>query len=146
MKTPGNERGNFLLDLFWNLIIVGLTVAACYVAYIRGYLDPYLKRSEQTVVAAATPPPATPTPTPAPGTPTPTPEPTPAPVATPTPEPPINLSTLNRRFWPRQVQLIKQEEFAIILNGRTVGSATVPSGSYLTLVSIQGNALEVKKG
>lgn len=145
MKTPSTERGNFLVDLFWNLVIVGLTVAACYVAYVRGWLDPYLKRPLPTaaIVASATPAPAPVEVPVAVQTPTPAPASTPIAEPTATPEPAIDLRTVNRQFWPQQVKLLKAEEFAVIFNGRAVGSASVPAGTLLKLVSIQGNALEV---
>jgi hypothetical protein len=87
----------------------------------------------------------TPTPTPEPtpeATPEPTPEPTPeaTPIAevSPTPEVPLDFATVaaSPTLWPKQVALLKQTTFPLVLGGRVVGQAQVAAGTVLQLVRV----------
>jgi len=140
-----------LIDLFWNLVIVALTVVACYLCYMRGYFDRYLSRRPEPIVLAA---PSAPTvksdasragsvsaqPVSPEAAPTATPE------ATPTPEAPIDLATIDPHNLPLQVKLCRPTAFPIMVNGQRVGSTTSPAGMMFRLVGVQGDRVEVRVG
>jgi|GEM_PF-3003021 len=63
-----------------------------------------------------------------------------------TPPPPLTLGTLERRFWPRQVKLLKNTEFPIIFNGKVAGKASFPPGTVVALTSVEGEMITVKNG
>jgi len=84
-----------------------------------------------------------------------TPQPTPEPAVSSSPTPAettaapsapetVDLATLERRFWPRQVKLSKAVEFAIVINGQAAGKASVPAGMMVKLLEIQGAQLSVE--
>ena len=172
MKQAQKQVGRILVELLWNLVTMVLTVAICYLLYMRGSFDRFLKKAGAPPNAAltATPIPAPvsaansekqplvsasaqlafaqPTPMEAP-TPASTPEPTPTPApsnAEPTPEPPLDLGTVDRRSLPLQVKLRQPVEFPIIANGQQVGTTSSPMGMTVRLIGVQGNQLEVQCG
>jgi hypothetical protein len=55
----------------------------------------------------------------------------------------VDLSTLDRRYWPRLVKLSKGVDFAIVINGQTAGKASAPAGVLVRLVEIRGAQLVV---
>jgi len=89
--------------------------------------------------------PATPVPEVAPPKPiivlaTPPPQPTP-------PRPPVadrKALALNPTQWPRQVSLTQPQTFPALLNGKVIGSITVPAGTVVKLLAVQENALIVE--
>jgi len=65
-------------------------------------------------------------------------------VATPSAQPEaVDLSALDRRYWPRLVKLSKGVDFAIVINGQTAGKAAAPAGVLVRLVEIRGAQLVV---
>lgn len=148
-----------VIDLFWNIVIVALTVVACYLGYTRGYFDRFLARPPEPAVATA-PVPASNAPTGAVAPPAnanastvpaaqavlPTPTATATPEVAPTPEPPINLATLDARSLPVQVKLCRATVLPIVANGKQIGSTTSPAGMMLRLVGVRDGQLEVQVG
>jgi hypothetical protein len=65
------------------------------------------------------------------------------PVATPTPEKPVDISMLDRRFWPRTVTLKKAMNFYITNKGQLVGQIAAPAGAVVKLVEISGIQLKL---
>ncbi|MEI6352086.1 MAG: hypothetical protein WCP06_13390 [Verrucomicrobiota bacterium] len=154
---------------FENILLLVLVVVLSFMLHNRGYLpalDPLLGSAQagrhiakqsvtptpapvSVVEATATPEPtpeATPKPTPVSEA-TPAPEATPVALATPisTPEPPIALNELSHRYLPQQVSLTRPTEFAIVANGKQIGSAIAPTGMQLKLIAVHGDQLEVQK-
>ncbi len=88
--------------------------------------------------APAPPPTPTPTPTPTPE-PSPSPTPTPPPVAeaTPTHVDPLSWILEHKNYWPKEVTLLEATKFPVVFNGKVAGSAVVPAGSKLGVISIE---------
>lgn len=66
-------------------------------------------------------------------------------VATPTPRPTeIDLGTLDRRLWPRQIKLNKATQFSIVgPNNKLVGQVDAPAGVLVKLMEVRGAKLVV---
>jgi len=80
-------------------------------------------KTEPAAVTEATPPPAVSTPPPAPK--------------------PFDIADLagNRGAWPKMLRLKQAVDFPAVFNARVVGSVSVPAGSVVRLVEIQGDQL-----
>lgn len=78
-------------------------------------------------------------------TPTPSPTPEAAPEATPEPTP-IEISKVERAYWPKRVRLLRTVTFPVILNGRQAGSMKAPSGMEVTLLEIRGTQVVLQNG
>jgi len=57
---------------------------------------------------------------------------------TPVPETPLDFATIasTPALWPKQVALVKQTTFPLMLNGKVVGQAQVPVGTVLPLLRV----------
>lgn len=80
----------------------------------------------------------------------PVPEATPLPEATPvapvTPDPgpdPIAWLLERKNRWPREVKLLQPQDFPVVMNGKTVGSAVVPAGTSVGVASIEPESVGV---
>jgi hypothetical protein len=167
MKKFTSQSGKLLADLFWNLVLLALAGGFIYVAYTRGYLDPYLKKMPPNSVVldlqsgsnASRPAALQRTNTPPTGPVSPSanalgmapfstaPDQVQAgDLGTLPAEQPIALSTLDRRFVPGQVTLLKPTEIPILFNGKPAGKISTPAGTVLNLASIQGDQVEVQEG
>lgn len=60
------------------------------------------------------------------------------------PEAPVDLSSLERRFWPKQVKLTKAVQFVIASNGKEIGRVAAPIGMPVKVLDIRGSQLEVE--
>ena len=70
-----------------------------------------------------------------------------APRATPTPEPPIALASVNPRFLPKQVILLKPVDFVILADGKQIGSVHAAAGVWVDLVDVASDGeIEVQMG
>ena len=85
----------------------------------------------------ATPPPAS---TPAPEAKPEPPPPAPAPAAQPDP---VAWLVGRKDQWPREVALLREAEFPVVLNGRVTGSAKVPAGTMVELVELSAENVGV---
>ncbi len=114
---------------FWDLLIIVLIGVLAYFLYIRGHLDKYLPEEYASATAAAAREAAN-----APS------EPTNAEVQ------PINLGTLERRYWPRQIQLRRSLEFPVMTGGQQTGSMTAPAGAIFDVAEIRAKEVVIKNG
>ena len=55
----------------------------------------------------------------------------------------VDLSSLDRRYWPRLIKLNKDMEFSIVNNGKLVGQVAAPAGVMVKLLEIRGNQVVV---
>jgi hypothetical protein len=85
---------------------------------------------------------ATPNPTPTP-TPAPTATPTPKPAATPAPSAPDPMAWLmeHKQSQPKEVALLEPIDFPVVFDGKVAGSAKLPAGSLLKVLSIEPDTL-----
>ena len=130
MKTRDNRSGRVS---FWDLLIVVLIGILAYLLYIRGHLDPYLpaEYASGAGVAAAAQEGETPA----------TPD-----TESAAPVKPIELGTLDRRYWPKHVKLRRSLEFPVIVDGKPSGSFKAPAGMEFTLVEIRAKEVVLKNG
>ena len=86
-----------------------------------------------------------PTPTPTP-TPSPTPRPTPTPTPAPTPVDPLSWIIEHKDYWPKEVTLLESTEFPVVFNGKVAGSAKIPAGNKVGVMSIEPEFLVASYG
>jgi len=166
MNKPKRTRGkSALIDLF----LIALVIFVGYLLYRRGDFNRFLPPewqnklatapatsepsvTPQSAVAGATPAPAaaspenTTTPESTPAAPT---EPSTTTTQSSTPPPAdekLVLTSVDRRYWPHQVKLLRSVEFQAIYNGQTVGSAVAPAGLPVKLIDAKGDQVMVQNG
>jgi hypothetical protein len=150
--STGEKKRGAMIAL--NLVLVGLVAAGIYIRMGGGgekgrrilaavsalFSKPAPESNEENAAAApAVAAPAPPAIEKAPAAPT------PAPVAAATPAPPKPFDPAdlagNPSAWPKTVRLLQATNFPAVFNSQVVGSVTLPAGSEVKLVNIQGDQL-----
>ncbi len=115
--------------------VIWLILAVLAVVGFVLYKSSERPRVKKPAIVQVAPPSATPAPE-LPPAPVPAPEPIALPAATPPPVNPVAWLREHKESRPREVALLKETEFPVVLNGRVSGSVKVPSGTVVELAEL----------